>query len=191
MEDRGPRAGGDASVAFGLWPKQAKAWGRGLQGDDVIPGPDEKGRGFRNAPAQDSVPPPPADGRRSRGADGDFLVTVRATPGGVARAKVTGRWAKPDGRVSRLPVWRARGRARCPLPARTLTRGDQAGRATAGADLLCGARSQHPGRDAQGPQSEWRTVPPGNRALGRTSCPVPHRPGACPLAWRAARKGSA
>lgn len=113
-------------------------------GDDVIPGPDGKDGDFRNAPAQGSVPLRPANRRRSRGEDGDFLVTVRATPGGVARAKVTGRWAQPDGMVSRLPVRRARGRAQCPLDALTLTRGGQAGRATslaAAAPTCCAERA--------------------------------------------------
>lgn len=71
VEERVLRAGGDASVALGRRPQQAKALGRGLQGNDVIPRRDEESGGLRNAPSQGSVPPRPAGGRRSRGADGD------------------------------------------------------------------------------------------------------------------------
>lgn len=143
MEERGPKQAALLSGAR-ILAEAGEGTGARTPGDDVIPGPDEKGGGFRNAPAQGSVPLRPADRRRSLGEDGDFLVTVRATPGGVARAKVTGRWAQPDGRVSRLPVRRARGRAQCPLDALTLTRGGQAGRATslaAAAPTCCAERA--------------------------------------------------
>lgn len=138
----------------------------------------------------------PAASRRAAlsGRGRGLLVTARGTRRGGARAKAKGRWAERGGRVSRLRVGKARGRARCPRPActhpgsparaRDVTRGP-------GADLLRGACPHHPGPEAQGPRSGGRKVPPRNRALGLTSRPIAHRRGARPSARRAALRGSA
>ena len=77
-------------MGLGRWPQKAKAWGRGLQGNDAIHGRDRGGGGPRNAPAEGSAHPQPAPGKRSRDANWDFLVTALATPGGSVQAKATG-----------------------------------------------------------------------------------------------------
>ena len=128
VKDRGPRAGRDASVPLDDGCRRLRRGGEGSRGNDVIFGRDEEGGGFRNAPAQGSAHPQPTGEWRSRGADGDGLVTAPATRGGDVQAKASGRWAEVRGRVFRLRMRRTQRRACC--PARTLTRGRPPGRTT-------------------------------------------------------------
>lgn len=72
VEERGPRAGRDASVALDASCRRRRCGGESSRGNDVIFGSDKEGRGFRNTPAQGSVHPQPTSGRRSRGTDEDF-----------------------------------------------------------------------------------------------------------------------